>query len=301
MRTRLLLLAVMLVAVAATLLWRRSNPGGHPEARVVTPPSPAPPVAVAERGSASRSVAPNASAELTPPSFDEGRIEVKVKSTRGPIAGAQVFAYLRGPRDPNTSLSDWRSVGSGLTDRDGVTRFPTRPGRYLVSARASGFGSARREVTRPEGEQTTVVELGLQKGANLSGRTVTRRGQEAVPLVEVVLTFDVTGKTWCRRPEAPAEEREYATSDATGRFRFEGLAAVSYCVQARVAGFARWMPLSVAFPFPHELVLELVPAGVIEGFVVAADGKAAAGATVGGLAPTALLTDPRPCSGSPSS
>lgn len=78
----------------------------------------------------------------------------------------------------------------------------------------------------------------------------------------------------------PEEEQEFATSDARGRFRFEGLARANYCVQARAAGFARSTPSRVGFPFPDELVLELMSAGVVEGFVIAGDGSAAARAAV---------------------
>src|SRR5262249_43243770 len=131
-----------------------------------------------------------------------------------------------------------------------------------------------------QGEKTTMVELALERGVSLSGRTVARKGREAVPLVEVALAHDVTGKAWCRLPDMPEEEQEFATSDARGRFRFEGLAQANYCVRARAAGFARSTPDRVGFPFPDELVLELRPAGVVEGFVIASDGSAAAGAAV---------------------
>jgi hypothetical protein len=117
-----------------------------------------------------------------------GRIEILVKSERGPIAGARVRVHVRGPRDPNSSLIKWQSLVSSVTDRDGKARFAAGPGRYLVSARANGFATVRREISRPQGEQITAAEIELGKGLNLFGRTVARRGKGPIPLVEVILT-----------------------------------------------------------------------------------------------------------------
>lgn len=281
MRTRLLLVGVVALAIAAVVLWVRPHPSTGPDASIVGPRSTSAQAAVPIAPAARASGFSGSSAESpTPRNLEDGRIEVQVKSGRGPISGALVRLHLRGPRAPNTSFIEWRSLGSSITDRDGKARFAAGPGRYLVSARANGFATGRRDVARPQGERITLVEVGLEKGSSLSGQTVARRAKESVPLVEVILTQEIAGRIWCRRPDAPEEEKEYAISDAKGRFRFEGLAPANYCVRARAPGFARWTPYSVAFPFPDDLVLELMPAGVVEGFVIAADGKAAAGATV---------------------
>jgi len=278
MRKRLLVGVVALVA-AAMVIWVRLHPGAGSNPSAVESPSTSSNAAVHRAPSASTSVSLQTPADVPAPRISQdGQIEILVKSERGPIAGARVRLHLRGPRDPNTSVVKWHSLGPSVTGRDGKAKFAAGPGRYLASARADGFATSRREIARPQGEQITVAEIELGKGLNLSGQTVARRGKGPIPLAEVILTQEIDRRGWC--PEAPEAEVEYAISDATGRFRFEGLAPANYCVRVRAPGFARWTPHLVAFPFPGELLLELTPAGVIEGFVVAPDGKAAAGATV---------------------
>jgi hypothetical protein len=281
MRKRLLLIGVLALAAVALLMWLRPTPGATPAPSAVQPPSTSLSGAVPRRPAASAPVSLEPSADAPPPrNTADGQIEVLVKSERGPIAGARVRLHLRGQRDPNTAHIKWHSVGSSITGRDGKAKFIAGPGRYLASARADGFATGQREIARPQGEQITVAEIELRKGLHLSGQTVARPGKGTVPLVEVVLTQEIGRRGWCRRPDAPEEEEEYAISDASGCFRFEGLARASYCVRARAPGFARWIPYSVAFPFPDALIIELTQASVIEGFVVAPDGKAAASATV---------------------
>lgn len=209
----------------------------------------------------------------------DGQVEVRITAQGKPRAGAQVRLYWRGAMDPNTNAIDWRLAGSGATGSDGVLRLPARPGVYLVAARAAGLAPARRDLVRPAGEPLTRVDLTLVPGVSLRARTVAKKTGEPVPLTEIRLTADARPGGGVR-PTAPAEEQIFATSDGRGLARVDGLAPGRYRVEARSVGFARWAQDDVVVPSAGELAIDLESAGVLEGFVVDANGRPASGATV---------------------
>ncbi|HLL85349.1 MAG TPA: carboxypeptidase regulatory-like domain-containing protein [Longimicrobium sp.] len=209
----------------------------------------------------------------------DGQVEVRVTAKGQPRAGARVRLYWRGPMDPNTNAIDWRLAGEGTSGPDGVVRVPTGPGMYLVSVRADGFAPMRREVIRPVGEPLTRADVALVAGVNLRARTVTKRSQEPIPLVEVRFIASARSGEGAR-PVAPMEEQTIATSDGRGQLQLSGLAPGTYRVEARSVGYAPWAKNDIQVPYPGELLISLHGAGVLEGFVVDASGRPAAGATV---------------------
>jgi hypothetical protein len=214
------------------------------------------------------------------PSEEDGVLEVEVLEGERPVAGASVRLYWRGPRDPNLNEVSWRLASTGATDAQGRARLASRPGSYLVAVRAQGHAPLQRDVVRPYGEARTVLRLTLEAGQSLTGRTVEQGSQEPLPLVELVLTAHGRQMVAWQRPEAPAEERVYASSDARGNFRVENLAPGNYLLEARAPGHARAVVRSVKVPAAGLVTVALQAASVIEGFVVDAQGNPVAGAEV---------------------
>ncbi len=225
----------------------------------------------------------------------EGFLEVEVLEGERPIPGANVRLYERGGRDPNVGEVSWRRVASGSTDERGRLRLASGPGDYFVAVRAPDKAPGWRDVVRPSGEALTHLRVTLEAGHGLVGRTVVRGTGEPLPLV--TLSFIPHGRKledW-EAAEAPEEERVYATSDARGAFRVEGLASGAWALWARAPGHGQVFLRDVRVPATEPLEVALSRAGVIEGFVVDASGRPAPGAEVlvnGGYPPVVVTTGP---------
>ncbi|KFE69477.1 hypothetical protein DB31_6452 [Hyalangium minutum] len=241
------------------------------------------------RGSADPGSTPGLS---QPPSEADGVLEVEVVAGERPVPGATVRLYWRGPRDPNLNEVSWRLASTGVTDAQGRARLASRPGGYQVAVRAQGYGPVLRDVVRPYGEARTLMRLSLEPGQTLTGHTVEADTPDPLPLVELVLTAHGRKLERWQDAAAPAEERAYASSNARGDFRVEGLAPGNYTLEARAVGYARTELRPVKVPSVGPLTVELRKAGVIEGFVVDAQGHPAAGAEVqvGGRVPEVATT-----------
>lgn len=278
-RSRLpLLIAACLAVAAVLLLWFRvPGPGGAPAPRASTSGAAVPPGA-SPRPAPREGPPPTPSLE-TPAAPEDGAFVVRVLGQGGPVAGARVRAYARVAED-GTGSPPWRRAGEGTTTADGTLRLPAGPGDYLLAAHAPGHAPARREVTRPSGEAETAVELSLPAGVSLEGRTVAEGRDEPVPLAELTLRpYPGTATAWSE-PVGLPEEAVAATSDATGRFAFSGLAPGRYALTAEAPGFSRRTLRQLQVPHPGELVVGLWGAGTLEGFVVDAKGQPAVGAEV---------------------
>ncbi|WP_224243518.1 carboxypeptidase-like regulatory domain-containing protein [Hyalangium gracile] len=217
---------------------------------------------------------------VEPPSEEDGVLELEVLAGGQPVPGASARLYWRGARDPNLNEVSWRLASTGLTNAQGRARLASRPGNYLVAVRAPGYGSLLRDVTRPFGEARTLLRLTLERGQSLTGRTVVHGTKEPLPLVELVLTAHGRMVEPWQRIEAPTEERVHTASDERGSFRVEGLAPGDYQLEARAPGHTLAVLRRVKVPTAGPLTVELKAAGVIEGFVVDAQGHPAAGAEV---------------------
>ncbi len=298
---KLLSVAILLVGLGLGLffLLRSAGPGAPLGAESGTRPVSAKrlgaeprvesPEDVGVRGSADAGSTP-ALAQL--PSEGDGVLEVEVFVGGQPVPGAGARLYWRGARDPNLGEVSWRLASEGSTNAQGRVRLASRAGRYLVAVRAEGFAPVRREVVRPAGEARTLLRLELEPALALAGRTVVKGSREPLPLVELVLIPHGRKLEPWQEAEAPAEERVYAASDARGRFLVEGLAAGEYQLEASAPGHSRTVLHTVKVPAAEPLTVALLPAGIIEGFVVDAQGRPAAGAEVqlGGFVPQTVTT-----------
>ncbi|QSQ28106.1 carboxypeptidase regulatory-like domain-containing protein [Pyxidicoccus parkwayensis] len=255
-----------------------SAPGPVERPRQGVPSSVAPPTAV--NASATESGTPRVD---EPMREEEGTLRTEVHSATGPTKDAHVTLYLQGTS--RAGKPGWFIAGNGVTDEAGVLVLPARPGNYLVTARADGSATARAHVTRPRGETMTSVRLTLDTGGTLEGVTVERDSRAPVPLVELTLTPRASSNdlvlptALSMRASMPDEERHATTSDGSGTFRFEGLAAGEYQLDARAPGHAPKRIGRVHVP-SSGLTVELEGSAFIEGFVELPDGKPAAGARV---------------------
>ncbi|QSQ28554.1 carboxypeptidase regulatory-like domain-containing protein [Pyxidicoccus parkwayensis] len=265
-------------------------PGGTAASHADTPSTAAPgPVATASTPRTRATPTPALEKAATP---EDGAFVLRVVDGSGPVAGAQVRAWLRLAAD-GSGTTPWRRAGEGTTSADGTLRLPAGPGDYLLSASAPGHGPARHEATRPLGEAETAVELSLPAGVSLEGRTVAEGRDEPVPLAEVTLRpYPGVARLGAEPVDVP-EESHAVTSDARGHFAFSGLAPGRYELTAEAAGFSRRTLRLLQVPQPGELVVGLWGAGTLEGFVRDAKGQPVAGAEVsasGGLAPVSTTT-----------
>ncbi|NOK09041.1 carboxypeptidase regulatory-like domain-containing protein [Corallococcus exercitus] len=274
--------AGLALLLAWVFLWLRASVPVA-AARDVTVAHPVPPTSAQAR--APRQEGGLATAPVEQPMRDaDGALRVETVTAAGPLAGAEVTLYLRGPAAPGSRLPSWRVAGQGRTDAAGTLVLPARPGPYLVTARAAGLALARAEVTRPRGEARSTVRLLLEPGVSLTGLTVERAGGAPVPMVELTLTphtgfkdalpvFLQTG------PSVPEEARHEALSDARGAFAFHGLARGEYQLEARAPGHAPRRIARVLVP-GTDVRVALDGSAFIEGFVTRADGTPAPGARV---------------------
>lgn len=276
------------VAVPAPGLVRPVAPPAPVATRAGTVLQPETPEDVGARGTASAGSTP---ALAQAPSEEDGVLEVEVLAGDRPVPGASARLYWRGARDPRLNEVSWRLASSGGTDAQGRVKLASRPGAYMLAVRAQGSALLLRDVVRPYGEVLTHLRVSLEAPQILTGRTVEKATQEPLPLVELILTVQgSSGGPW-PRAEAPAEERVYASSDERGQFRIEGLAPGTYQLEARAPGHARTVQRNVRIP-ATPLTVALQAAGVIEGFVVDAQGQPAADAEVqvGGRSPQTVTT-----------
>lgn len=290
---KLIIAAAVLVSVGLVLLWSTrdeaprqapavsADPAGAGEqARATRAGTTLQPVSAEDEGARGTASAGSTPALTQAPSEKDGVLEVEVLAGTRPVPGASVRLYWRGTIDPNLNEVSWRLASEGATDASGLARLASRPGAYLVAVRAPGYAPLRRDVVRPYGEARTQLKLTVEPGQTLTGRTVARGTQEPVPLVELVLTAHGRKLEPWQLAAAPAEERAYASSDGRGNFRVDGLAPGTYLLEARAPGHATTFLNSVQVPAAEPVTVALQLAGVIEGFVVDAQGNPASGAEV---------------------
>jgi len=214
----------------------------------------------------------------SPPPLDAGGLEIAVEANGAPLAGALVRVYLHRPIEPGTGRPGWRLAAETRSGADGSARAAAAPGAYLVSARAEGWAPGLETVVRPAGEPATRVTVRLVAPVALEGRTVARAGGEPVPAA--TLTLSRRFERGAPRGDLPAEERVFAVSDGSGRFRLAPIAPGLFALDAEAAGRARRHLEGLSAPRTEPLEVILGAAGLVEGQVLDAAGAPAAGAEV---------------------
>ncbi|HEX5052842.1 MAG TPA: sigma-70 family RNA polymerase sigma factor [Planctomycetota bacterium] len=191
-----------------------------------------------------------------------GSLEVRVRYADEPRPAADVPVILNRPG------CDFRvGVVRGRTDANGSARFEALPaGSWEVT---TGRAHAPTVCAIDAGRETECV-LDLQRGMTVSGIVVDVTGT-AVAGASIEL-----GEPWRRDPEV------IARSGADGTFALRACPSVSL-IGARAEGYAS-SSLQNVVSFdgtPQNVRLELVaPGGIVEGLVVASDGKPVADAVV---------------------
>lgn len=154
---------------------------------------------------------------------EEGRLIVTgTVRAKSPVAGAQIVFLAQGER-----VQDRDRYRTAKTDEAG--RYEIRlaaTGSYLAEVQAEGFARLRRSILIPDAAGM-VVDFDLPS-ARVSGRVLDPEGQ---PLAEVVVLIEPEGK-WSDAAEAGSEA--FTSTDAEGRFAFEGVEAGEYLISTDV-------------------------------------------------------------------
>jgi hypothetical protein len=129
----------------------------------------------------------------------------------------------------------------------------------------------------PGGGGDTNVDLQLDAGETVSGRTVEQKRQAPVPYAEIVFMPQLGGGFRADR-DAPEAERVSGHSDARGEFHIGGLSRGFWMVEALAPGRAPTRLRDVIVPH-QDLRIDMESAATIEGFVLR-DGKPVANAEV---------------------
>jgi hypothetical protein len=260
----LLILAIFGAAAAAAAFVVAQ----FPREGEVSPPAPD------VRAAPARGVTPPVGVAATE---DDGAVELRVTAGGEPQGGAEIRLYAADAR------GGWRRAGEGRTGADGTARLLAGTGAYLVAVRAPGLAPARAEVVRAAGEEVTAAEIALEPPSALHGR-VSANGGGALPRAVVRAIPLVNRWPGFAPPSAPREEIAIATADAGGGFRIEGLAPGTYAVEVEAAGHHPVLVPRAAVP-GDALAIALEPLGRLEGVVLLADGRPAAGAVVRATSP----------------
>lgn len=175
--------------------------------------------------------ASTATFQLTPAASLSGRVVDRASGAPVPFATVFVDATTASLSRLVNGSSEAVEAGGGVTfstttaNEDGHFAFHTLPaGRYVVAARSERrAGVASRAVAATLGRPGEVV-VPLDPGASVEGRVVDAETDAPIPDARVTL-----GGQWVR-------PRRSAHTDATGRFRFDGLLAGPHWVRAEAVG-----------------------------------------------------------------
>ncbi|RKI10450.1 carboxypeptidase regulatory-like domain-containing protein [Corallococcus sp. AB030] len=151
-----------------------------------------------------------------------------------PVPGARVKVW-RADLKRDTALP-------GTTDAHGTGRVALKPGWYAAEIRAPGFVTTSRTDIRIAPEPKPRMELPLARAVPLSGRVVDTEGK---PVSDVRLRFVSS------HVGAPVVQ---TTSDAQGRFNFQGAAAGEGLLYSTKPKWA-WRRLKVITPQPELTVV----------------------------------------------
>ncbi|MBK9388304.1 MAG: carboxypeptidase regulatory-like domain-containing protein [Planctomycetes bacterium] len=191
-----------------------------------------------------------------------------------PVADAEVialpahssFSAMEANTDPAAGRA--RSQADGSFALEGLL-----PMLHLVIAEARGHEPSRAERADLALEKIPSVEITLNAGLDLRGRVVDEAGKP-VATAEVILLRTLTQTTFMASAGRPLVPRR-TMSDAEGRFAFLGLEDGSFELLATSADGERGGRKSGLRKkqLANEIVLELLPFGVLEGTVVDAAGQ----------------------------
>jgi RNA polymerase sigma factor (sigma-70 family) len=195
-------------------------------------------------------------------------IELMVETPDGHAVPEAVVELFQ--QDPMSSPSAWTRTQTLRTNSTGRASIPAGAGSFLIAVHKDGFGAQSKSLMKPSFVSSTSLVLVLHPAEQLSGRVVSRRGEE-VPLVRTTLTRWTSGSQRSAAPDGLARE---VVADTHGRFAVDALEAGYYELEARADGFAPARKFVTA-PSPSALQIVLGNCGQLEGTVVDETGKPA--------------------------
>lgn len=165
-------------------------------------------------------------------------VTVTSQREKGPVSGARVSAVLK-PESVNYDPllageheQAERRFGPVQTDAEGrATLFMLRAGKYEIEARHDRLGQVIRDQPLQMTTATQELALEIPAGSAISGRLLTD-AKEPIPDAELSLTPEKRGTFGYHRTK----------TDAEGRFRFEGIAAGRFSLDAHPA---RYVPRTI--------------------------------------------------------
>ncbi len=166
----------------------------------------------------------------------------KVRDDQGlPIEGALV-RWTAIAEDGNDWAIRWRlrSATPTITDGKGEFRITNvETGALVVQVTAERHLPWSTKDVKAEEAKSADLDVRLKLGAVISGQVV---GADNKPVASATVSCDFKGPQ-DEDSDQFSNERDQATTDSTGSFRVEGLAAGSYEVQAKATGAAPSEPL----------------------------------------------------------
>ena len=206
-----------------------------------------------------------------------------------PVPGARVTLKSRGGGWISVGYSSWAGLLTAISvpvDSQGRFRAALRTepekGLYL-HAEAPGYSSREDGLSLPDIRDPAGIEIRLSRPGAVSGRVLVEGTEAPVPGAEVrIPPEDFRGI-----PGVGTGPR--ATTDAEGRFRFEGLPAGRHPVEVLAEG---WISPHLATEAGSDATLDVLPVGAtvrdlhvvpapwIHGSVLGADGHGVGGVTV---------------------
>ncbi len=168
---------------------------------------------------------------------------------------------------------DFTTGADGVFSASGLA--PGADQRLIVSHPEYGSTTVG-GLTLRAGEETKAVTVTLSRGPSLSGQ-VTDLEDDPIAGVELALERSFQGRRRAgQRVTGPGTDNSKAQTDATGAFRFAGIAPGDYALVARAPGYAVTRLDPVRLGDNEEPVLLRMPVGgTITGRVVRPDGSGA--------------------------
>jgi len=198
-------------------------------------------------------------------------LEIAVTSAEdgSPVLGARVCLATMGRLAPSPN-SDHKTA----TDRHGVWSIERLPANvYMLMVEHPHFVRHSDVVETREGEPLQRVEIALEKGFEVCGRVVTRKGRLPVAAASVTLEKRMLTSAWTE-------------TDRTGSFRLVGVASGAHTLTVSHPEHPRTeKKISVPLASDEELVIELGRGGRLFGTVSGPDGMPLEAAWVNAIIP----------------